>query len=75
MGAGLAWLVVGDRVLDGGLLVAASFALAAVLRAVLPDDQVGGLHVRGRRRDVIMHAGLAAAVALAVVLVHLREGT
>ncbi|GAB49232.1 DUF3017 domain-containing protein [Mobilicoccus pelagius] len=71
--AGLAWLVVGDALLGGGLMMAAGFALAAVLRLVLPEDRIGGLHMRGPRFDAAFQAGTALAVAAAVVLVWLRE--
>jgi len=70
---GLTWLVIGGDLLAGGLTMAGGFALAAVLRRVLPEERVGGLHMRGRRIDVALHTATAVAVAVAVVLVHLRE--
>lgn len=70
---GLAIIVLGDLLLAGGLTMAVGFALAAVLRAVLPEERVGGLHMRGRHIDVAFHAATAVAVAGAVVLVYLRE--
>ena len=70
---GLVAVVVGDLLLAGGLTMALGFALAAVLRAVLPEEKVGGLHMRGVRVDVAFQAATALAVGVAVVLVWLRE--
>lgn len=72
---GLVVFAAGGGILAGGLVMAAGFAVAAVLRAVLPADKAGGLHIRGRRIDVLLHGLMAVAVALAAVLVHLREAT
>jgi hypothetical protein len=49
----------------GGYLLAASLALAAAFRAVLPERYCLGLLVRTRRLDV----GTAAVLALAVAVV------
>jgi hypothetical protein len=67
----LATVTVGFR--PGGYLLAGALALAAVLRAVLPAKYCLGLLVRTRRLDVLMAAGLAVAVFVAVNLVPLTD--
>jgi hypothetical protein len=60
-------LLVGFRA--GGYLLAASLALAAVLRASLPDPYCLGLLVRSKGLDVVMACVLAVAVAVVTGLV------
>jgi hypothetical protein len=48
----------------GGYTLAGALALAAVLRAVLPEKYCLGLLVRSRQFDVVVDAGLAVAVAV-----------
>ncbi|MDQ1287580.1 MAG: hypothetical protein QG622_1145 [Actinomycetota bacterium] len=46
----------------GGYILAAALALAATLRATLPEKYCLGLLVRSRRIDVAIDASLAVAV-------------
>ncbi|MCA0437710.1 MAG: DUF3017 domain-containing protein [Austwickia sp.] len=63
-------VVAGDRALIGGIVMGAGFALAAVLRLVLPEDRSGGLVVRTKVLDLVALVGLAVAVVVAFVLVN-----
>jgi hypothetical protein len=54
---------------EGGYLLAASLALAAVFRATLPDRFCLGLLVRSRTLDVAMAGTLAVAVAVVTGIV------
>lgn len=53
----------------GGYLLALAMALAATLRALLPERYCLGLLVRGRTFDVITAATFAAAIAFTVTIV------
>ncbi len=57
--------VVTDRVRLGGYLLAATFAVVALARLLLPARAVGAVAVRSRAVDVL---GLALAAAGAAVL-------
>jgi DUF3017 family protein len=72
LAAGLVFMIVVDRLLVGGVLVASGFFLAGILRLVVPESSVGGLHVRTRVTDVVMYLGAGAVVLVADVLVLLR---
>ena len=65
---GLGWLILG-HLREGGYVVVAGIALAAVLRLVLPVPRGGGLEVRSRSLDVLMLGGLAVAAFAAFALV------
>jgi hypothetical protein len=54
---------------SGGYVLAAALALAAVLRATLPERYCLGLLVRTRGMDVAVAAAFAVAVALTATLV------
>lgn len=56
-------LVLSDRWRRGAIVFGAATLLAGAFRAVLPDDQVGLLHVRSKRLDV----GALFAVGTAIV--------
>lgn len=56
--------VVPDHWLRGVLFTGGALVMAGVLRAVLPVRQAGLLVVRGRVVDVIVYAGLGAALWL-----------
>lgn len=58
---GLALFAV-ERVLLGGLVLAAGMGLAALLRLVLPASASGGLVVRSRTVDVLTMAALSGAL-------------
>ncbi len=60
-------LLVGFR--EGGYLLAAALATAAVMRAVLPDRYCLGLLVRTRAVDVTVAGLLAVGVAVTTGLV------
>jgi hypothetical protein len=62
-------VTVGVGFRQGGYLLAASLALAAVLRASLPDRYCLGLLVRGKVTDVVTASVLAVAVAVVTGLV------
>jgi len=53
----------------GGYLLALALALAAVLRAMLPDRYCLGLLVRSRRIDVVTAATMAVALFVTVSVV------
>ena len=55
----------------GGYVVAGSFALAGVLRLVLPRSVVGALVVRSRLHDVVALWGIALALVVVVASVDL----
>jgi hypothetical protein len=56
----------------GGYALAAALAVAAVLRATLPEKYCLGLLVRSRRIDVTIDALLAVAVFVGAQIVPLR---
>jgi hypothetical protein len=58
-----------DRFRRGSVVFAAAFALAAVLRLVLPTRVVGLLKVRGRVFDIVVYAVLAAGIAALAIAV------
>lgn len=58
----------------GGYVLASSLALAAVLRATLPDKYCLGLLVRGRRMDTIVAALFAVAIAVTASVVPAGPG-
>jgi hypothetical protein len=47
---------------QGAALVGGALLVAALLRAVLPDDRAGLLAIRGRPVDVLSYAGLAVLI-------------
>jgi len=47
---------------SGGITLAAALALAALMRALLPEKYCLGLLVRSRQFDVVMDAALAVVV-------------
>lgn len=53
----------------GGYVLAFALALAAVIRATLPDRYCLGLLVRGRRMDVTMATLFAIAIAVTATVV------
>jgi hypothetical protein len=65
-------VVAAGQVRAGGYLFSAALALAAVLRAVLPQPRAGGLRVRRRWVDVLSLLGLAAVVVFAFAIVRLE---
>lgn len=65
---GAVFIVVG-RLLVAATLVGAGFYLAALLRLLLDEARVGGLHIRTRLTDVVMFLGAGTAVFLATWLV------
>jgi Protein of unknown function (DUF3017) len=52
---------------QGAVLIGVALFVAAVLRALLPNDRVGMVAIRGRGVDVLLYSGLALAV-MAVAL-------
>lgn len=54
---------------QGAVLVGAGLIVAAVLRAVLPDDRVGLLAVRGRAVDVLCYSGFGTVMVLVAVTI------
>ncbi|HET8598690.1 MAG TPA: DUF3017 domain-containing protein [Segeticoccus sp.] len=68
--AGLAIIALGALRL-GGFVMAGSFALAGILRLVLPRSVVGALVVRSRGYDVVALWGLALALVIVVTNVEL----
>lgn len=57
--------VTADHVRAGGYVLAATLALVALLRAVLPPELAGAVTVRSRTTDLLML--LAGAVTVAVL--------
>ena len=68
---GLGMVVLVGALRTGGLVIAASLLLGAVLRLVVPTPRGGGLEVRRRLLDVGLLLGLAAGIGLAFALVRL----
>jgi hypothetical protein len=68
---GLALFAV-ERVLLGGLVLAAGMGLAALLRLVLPASASGGLVVRSRTVDVLTMAALSGALFVITAVLDLR---
>jgi hypothetical protein len=66
---GLVVVVVLDRFRRGTLLLAASVVLGAWLRALLPNERVGMLAVRGRLFDVVTLLVLGGALTVLALLV------
>ncbi|HEV2777817.1 MAG TPA: DUF3017 domain-containing protein [Actinophytocola sp.] len=52
---------------QGTVLIAVALILAAMLRAMLPNDRIGMVAIRGRGIDVLLYGGLGFAM-LAVAL-------
>jgi hypothetical protein len=52
---------------QGAALIAVALLVAAVLRALLPNDRIGLVAIRGRGMDVLLYGGLGVAV-MAVAL-------
>ncbi len=67
--AGLAVVVLLDRFRRGTLVMAATVLLAAWLRALLPDDQLGLLRVRGRAFDVLTLLALGLGLSVVALVV------
>lgn len=61
-----------DRVRPGGLVVAGSMVLAALLRLALPRARAGSLVVRSRVFDVLFLAGMGLALFVIVIALDLR---
>jgi hypothetical protein len=54
---------------EGTVLLGVALVVAAFLRAVLPNDRIGLIAIRGRGVDVLLYAGLGvliSAVALTI---------
>lgn len=60
--SGLVWVGMGHW-REGTVLVGSALMLASVLRAMLPEDRVGLLQVRGRVVDVLLYGGLGLVIA------------
>ena len=58
-----------DRFRRGSVLFATAFALAGVLRLVLPSRVAGLLAVRSRVFDVVAYALLAGGIAVLAIVV------
>lgn len=56
----------------GGLVVAGTMLVAALLRLVLPPARAGGLVVRSRPTDVVFMLGAAVALFVIVFALDLR---
>ena len=54
---------------QGAVLIGGALLVAAVFRAVLPDDRVGLLAVRGRPVDVLCYCVLATLMIVVAVLI------
>lgn len=54
---------------EGAVLLGGSLLLAAVLRAVLPQDRAGLVAIRSRAVDVLSYTGLGLAVVLLAVTI------
>lgn len=67
--AGLVVAGVSDRLLLGGLLMAAAFVVALALRVGLSEERAGGLHVRSRGLDVLFYTAASIDVAGATLIV------
>jgi hypothetical protein len=52
---------------QGTVLIGGALLLAALLRALLPDNRIGMVAIRGRGMDVLLYSGLGLAV-MAVAL-------
>jgi cytochrome c oxidase subunit IV len=65
LGAGLVLVLIDSDYRRGTIVFAAAPCLAALLRAVLPDQGAGALRVRSRWSDVITLALLGAGALLA----------
>lgn len=66
--AGVAWAGIGHWK-RGSFLIGCTFALGALLRAVLPADRVGLLGVRSRAVDVCCLTALAVGIVVLALLV------
>ncbi|MGH3449548.1 MAG: DUF3017 domain-containing protein [Haloechinothrix sp.] len=47
---------------EGAVLIGASLLVAALLRAVLSDEQVGLIAIRGRAIDVLLYSGFGVMI-------------
>ncbi|MGI5127536.1 DUF3017 domain-containing protein [Pseudonocardia sp. CA-107938] len=54
---------------QGALLIGGALLVAAVFRAVIPDDRIGLLAVRGRSVDVLCYSVLAALMIVVAMLI------
>lgn len=54
---------------EGTVLVGGALMLAAVLRAVLPEDRVGLLSVRSRTVDIVLYGVLGLVIAAVSVTI------
>ena len=54
---------------EGSVLLGGSLLLAAVLRAVLPEDRAGLVAIRSKAVDVLSYVGLGVAVVLLAVTI------
>lgn len=58
---------------QGAVLLGVALIVAAILRALFPDDRIGLLAVRNRAVDILCYAGLGLLiVALAVTITVVR---
>ena len=54
---------------EGSVLLGGSLLLAAVLRAVLPEDRAGLVAIRSRAVDVLSYVGLGVSVVILAVTI------
>lgn len=54
---------------QGAVLIGGALLVAALFRAVIPDDRIGLLAVRGRSIDVLCYAGFAVLIMVIAVLI------
>ncbi len=61
-----------DHMRRGGVVVAGSLGVGALLRLVLPSRTAGGLALRSRAADVLVMAALATGLLLITLVLDLR---
>jgi formate-dependent nitrite reductase membrane component NrfD len=54
---------------QGAMLIGGALLVAALFRAVVPDDRIGLLAVRGRPVDVLCYSVLATLMIVVAVLI------
>lgn len=55
---------------EGTVLVAGALLLAALLRALLPQDRIGLVAIRGRGVDILLYGGLGVAMMAVALTIH-----
>jgi len=60
------------HVRPGGLVVAGTLVVAALIRLLLPRERAGGLVVRSRATDVLLLLGMGLALFVIVIALDLR---